>query len=160
MTDASKNHGLLLSEDDWPVDDVPPEFSARVASLCLEQRSAGGGVRSRGLFVPVLLVALLVSFGAVASLASYAEGRVRLLPAEDTGTLAPREHRVSVPLSTGSAFAERAVPAEPEVPTPRSAKPAREPNPEVLPDMPKPPRQVHQPRCECGTSGVVCSCAD
>lgn len=150
--------------DEWRADEPSAGFAlgviraARPAAAVTSTRWT-----ARGVVVPVLLAALLVSFGAAAF--SQREVRSGLKNSlEETDARHPSMKAAPIAFQ----FPEEAGQAEPDW---VDSKPrVKEPNPkpiaqpafltEVEVPVVAPPRVVHFPHCECGTSGVVCSCSD
>ncbi len=164
--DDEKLPEVLLEE--WSCDEAPLGFAERVAvSARADGSSSGGRGRGRGLLVPLLLAALFISAGAAAAWSQKKQQGVR------SAETSHREGGLPVPKPQKLSFHGRSgeVRAEPErqIASPVTKRPAllveqlvedSSLDEEELPSEEAAPRVIHFPKCECGTSGVVCTCSD
>lgn len=158
--------GSLL--DEWAADEPPAGFAPTVVRAA---RPAEGMTVSRwtprGVVVPLLLAALFVSLGA-AAFSEHAERRER----KKAALLAETRQEPKKPTQLVFHVSQEVSQAEPDpVRAFRAAKPRdlpltsstlSPPTEASQAEVPaeERPRVVHFPHCECGTSGVVCSCSD
>lgn len=144
----------------WAAPRVPAGFAERVVERALSDhsRSARPGGRG-GIVVPLLLVAMFMSWGAWAGLEASRAASTNDIAESPPTSVEPSE--LSFELVSGPAYAEPEIGPEQE----RAAAPAK-PRPVSKADKDEdgqaaePPRVVHFPRCECGTSAIVCTCSD
>lgn len=170
MSDLSNgpDPGLQQAFHDWSYDEPPRDFARDLAQLAISERAQSGTRRTRhGVVVPLLLAAFFVSLGAAAAWSRFGSpeiGAVEVSAPELTtkreklsfavharGASAERERAKSEPPESGRRANTRLAP-----PTFAKSQDAQE----IESEASQRPRAVHFPSCECGTSGVVCSCAD
>jgi hypothetical protein len=162
MSDRSEvsERDLERALDQWTADEPSSDFAARIA-----QKVSQGGTRSaragRSVVVPLFLAAIFVSLGAAAAWDTWARP-VLTVEVERGADPAAKRQIVSLKPHSQIVSAER----DQEAAEQGSLRPqlrkvaAPEAAEQVDEEPPTPPRVVHVPRCECGTSGVVCSCAE
>lgn len=163
MNDDDQPLASLLSE--WQTETPPEAFASTVVRVFESERRASGLRRApRGVVIPLLLAAAFISLGAAAA---FSERALRSVESgqeqtDETPVKAGKAPRVSF---YGTFESARAEPDSSITPARivRAENPARalsEEVEEVAPPAAETPRVVHFPRCECGTSGVVCTCSD
>jgi hypothetical protein len=162
MHDDDGSLGALL--DDWRADRPHDRFASTVVRAAeLERARLRAASTPRGVVVPLLLAALFVSLGAAAAFSQRSESSVGAVEEtlSDPPLRAIRAPQVAFHATGESAQAEpeptREASRNQSVRPPSFAAPteiAEEETPVVS------PHTVHFPRCECGTSGVVCACTD
>lgn len=163
MKDDDRPLGSLFG--DWQAEEPPEGFaSAVVRSFESERRKAGSRWATRGVVVPLLLAAVFISWGAAAAFSERAL-RTAELGQEETTETAPKA-KEAPRLSFYSTLEPSSAEPDPLI------EPSRNVRPEMRPEAPsgeveeaerlaaETPRVIHFPRCECGTSDVVCTCSD
>lgn len=163
MNDDDRPLGSLFGK--WQADEPPEGFSsAVVGAFEAERQMRSSRWAPRGVVIPLLLAGAFVSFGAAAAFSERALRNVESGQEETFRT--PLSVEKAPPLFFHGAFESGR--AEPDALT-ESARSVRPESPasatpeeveEAEPSAPETPRVVHFPRCECGTSGVVCTCSD
>ncbi len=151
---------------EWSADEVPDDFATRVVLAARGGQAIHPSPKaSRSLGVPLLLVAIFVSVGAAAAWDRYERRQPIAGPGAASQGDAPgaRPSRLSFHLVSDDGRAER---EETATASTKAAKGKRIQTPNVLisavdeATVDTKPRVVHWPKCECGTSGVVCACSD
>lgn len=180
----------ILSEEErrtWEAEEPRSDFATRTLERMIRQSQAEGesfgiaaNARSvsvvrpvfpkKGVLAPLLLVAIFFSFAAAAALGSLVS-RKSVVSSEngtkgDAFSAPARQVEVGIPASTAHAEREPEVPASHKLPR-RAGKGSPEkagaPDTEQTTKSSSSSRKkepLHFPQCECGTSGIVCSCAD
>jgi hypothetical protein len=146
--------------DAWAAPQCPDGFAERAVSRALSDRRVSRPPGRPGLVVPLLLVAMLVSLGAWAGLEASRDDSPAGAP--ETAPSSVKAKHISFELVAGTTYAEPELETEEEQ---GPSKPARQdkrsdPDTDGEAQSTKPPPVVHWPRCECGTSAVVCTCSD
>jgi hypothetical protein len=151
----------------WRSDEPPSDFARNIVEAAAREQARGGTQRTgRGVVIPLLLAAIFLSVGAAA--AWGVRQKTETSTAEQAEPIAPltKGEQLSFALHARSANAEREQAKENDQKRPPPPKAENAPQPpksdeiDNLGDESAPPRVLHLPKCECGTSGVVCSCAD
>lgn len=158
--------GLDFLFEEWGTTEAPEDFAQRVLSAAqVEKTARRSRLVPRSVVVPLLLVALCISVGAAAAWDRWKPVRVGG-SVEVTDLEVPRIERSSQLSFHMAHDLGHAVPEVGAVDSPRKSSSRVvvsddvEPPPvDAIAVEPK-PGIVHWPQCECGTSGVVCTCSD
>lgn len=169
MNEPQKDEDFELALRQWGAKDAPSDFAEKVASRFARERPGVLRLPKGRVLVPLLLAALFLSAGAFAA---WQQWRPRLVSGAGE-TLAEsklsREAPVFVHQLQQDARAEPERQKQPSAaPPPRRDSKSRAPAKAVDSGTteraeapgPTPPKRLHLPDCECGTSAIVCSCSE
>jgi hypothetical protein len=167
MNEPERDEDFERALGQWSPSRPPSDFAEKVTSRFLQERPTVSRWPKGRVLVPLLLAALFLSAGAFAA---WQEFRPRLslvgddaLPAEKRSGTQETRVRLHQVHQSGQAEPERH--KEPVAPQPprkaRKDVPAKvDEIPENKSSGPTPPKKLHLPDCECGTSAIVCSCSE
>jgi hypothetical protein len=156
----SSDLSLKLALETWDASVPPPNFARAVAEAAVHQRKAPRSTAQGKVAGGLLLAATFVGLGAAAA---YGGWQIHPSQVVEAGT-----YSQPVPAPARMLFysSEPVVAAEPEVLIPASVPHQRPPRKSSIAASPvaseafDEAQPIHLPLCECGTSGVVCSCAE
>lgn len=146
---------------DWPSQNPSEGFAARIVERAMAERR---GVRTPRKFrrvIPLLLAGVLLSAAAAAY--SHLEGertQIEAIEENDSLTLTTPRVEFHARQTQSELVAEKdqiRSPGKRRIPHAEEA-PAHQVEP--APPSNVPPGTLHLPRCECGTSAVICTCIE
>lgn len=145
---------------DWAAQSPPQGFAEAVVQAALLERKRRPEKRMPRVITPLLLAGALISAGAAAYSHLQASGTDQKTDLSEEQLVSPTEVRVEFQPVDLEPIAERDLVQTTAARKVSRSRPAPSVEVESAPHDSKPPAKLHWPRCECGTSAVICTCVE